>query len=169
MPDIKRIGSGEACAIDVAKLRDSMTGKQFKLAEAVLSGKRPWEAGQIAGYASESATSHALKNVKVTQYLDVMRGKAQKKAIMTREDVLRELAEIAKGEHTDEGRRDSSGRVSAMREISRICGYYEPEKQEVALSGGVMLVPAAPATAEEWEQATIEQQAALIAQHRAEG
>lgn len=115
----------------IAELRDQMTTKQFKLCEAILDGKKPSEAGRIAGYACESATSHALNNVKVSQYISLSRKKATSNAIMSREEVLRELAEIAKGKHTEDGKRDATGRTGAMREISKISGFYEPEKQEV--------------------------------------
>jgi len=115
----------------IAELRDSMTTKQFKLCEAILDGKRPWEAGQIAKYASESATSHALNNVKVSQYISLCRKKQSSNAVMSREDVLKTLAQIASGE----GRfSQSSGSeaTGALREVSKISGFYEPEKQEVS-------------------------------------
>ena len=115
----------------IAELRDGFTAMQFKLAEAILDGKKPWEAGKIAGYASEQATSNALKNVKVSEYISLCRKKASANAVMSRQDVLENLSEIAKGEHRDDGKGDAQGRTGAMREISRISGFYEAEKQEI--------------------------------------
>lgn len=116
----------------IAEIRDRMTTKQFKLCEAILDGKKPSEAGKIAGYKTAVTTSGALANANVSEYISLCRKKASSSAIMTREEVLENLAEIAKGKHADEGKRDATGRTGAMREISKISGFYEPEKQEVS-------------------------------------
>lgn len=115
----------------IAQLRDSFTTKQFKLCEAILDGKRTNEAGEIAGYASPESTANALKNVSVSEYISLCRKKTSANAFYSREDALRDLAGIAKGEHKESGREDAQGRVSAIRESAKINGWYEPEKQEI--------------------------------------
>jgi len=115
----------------IAELRDRMTTKQFKLCTAILDGDKPSVAGKAAGYASAVTTSGALANANVCEYIGLMRAKLQNNAVMTRQDVLNNLAEIAKGKHSEDGKRDATGRTGAMREISKISGFYEPEKQEI--------------------------------------
>lgn len=115
----------------IAQLRDTMTGKQFKLAEAVLDGKKPWEAGKHAGYASPESTSNALKNVRVSEYIALCRKKASSNAVMTRERANKRLAEIVDGNGRFE-KSSASEATGAVRELAKINGWYEPEKQEVS-------------------------------------
>jgi phage terminase small subunit len=115
----------------IAELRGTMTTKQFKLATAILDGKKSSEAGRIAGYASACTTSTALSHDNVKQYIDEMRSKIQSNAIITREAMLQGLAEIFKGEHTENGKKDSAGRIAAAREICKVSGFYSPEKIEI--------------------------------------
>jgi len=115
----------------IAELRDTMTTKQFKLCEAILDGKKPSEAGKIAGYASESATSHALRHVKVTQYISLCRKKASSNAIMSREDGCRAAADIVRGKGRFKGAKASEA-TPALTFLAKVNGWFEPEKQEVS-------------------------------------
>jgi len=113
------------------ELADSFTQKQFELAMAILQGKKPSEAGKIAGYASDQSTSNALNNVNLGEYISLARKKASSNAVMTREDVLNTLAEIAKGEGRF-GNATGAEATGALREVSKISGFYEAEKMEIS-------------------------------------
>jgi len=115
----------------IAELRDQMTTKQFKLCEAILDGKKPSDAGKIAEYASDQATHNALKKVYVSEYISLMRKKASTSAVMTREDAVKLLADIANGKGRFE-RSSGSEAKGAVSEMAKINGWYEPEKQEVS-------------------------------------
>lgn len=66
---------------------------------------------------------------------------AVKREIMTRNEVLETLTKLGKGEAWKVGSEiiapTASERINAMKEISRMQGYYEPEKVEV--KGGLDL------------------------------
>jgi len=115
----------------IAELRDTMTTKQFKLCEAILSGKRTNEAGQIAGYASPESTANALKHVSVSEYISLCRKKASTNAVMSREDGCRAAADIVNGRGRFKGAKASEA-TPALTFLAKVNGWFEPEKQEVS-------------------------------------
>jgi phage terminase small subunit len=115
----------------IAELRDTMTTKQFKLCEAILDGKKSSEAGRIAGYKTAVTTSGALARANVSEYIALCRKKASSNAAMTRERANKRLAQIVDGagRFTNSSASEATG---AVRELAKINGWYEPDKQEIA-------------------------------------
>ncbi len=114
----------------IAELRDQMTTKQFKLCEAILDGKKPSEAGRIAGYASAVTTSGALAKANVSEYISLCRKKASTSAVMSREDGCRAAADIVRGKGRFKGAKASEA-TPALTFLAKVNGWFEPEKQEV--------------------------------------
>ncbi len=114
----------------IAELRDQLTPKRFALAQAILDGKNPTEAGKIAGYASPQSSSQALHILKVSEYISLCRKKAATTAVMTREIANQKLADVVNGTGRF-GSSSASEATGAVRELAKINGWYEPEKQEI--------------------------------------
>jgi hypothetical protein len=114
----------------IAELRDQLTPKRFALATAILDGKNPSEAGKIAKFASMTTTSEALHHPKVSEYISLCRKKAATTAVMTREVANQKLADVVNGSGRFE-RSSASEATGAVRELAKINGWYEPERQEI--------------------------------------
>jgi phage terminase small subunit len=114
----------------------NLNPRQLAFANRILDGDCTQEQAAIdAGYAKKTARSQAsalMTNPNIVAYIAEQRSKLQESAIASREDVLKAMSEILHGKHSAEGKRDAAGRTAAAREISKISGYYEPEKLEVS-------------------------------------
>jgi len=86
-----------------------------------------------------------------------LRDQIEEEQICCRKDIIIGLLQ--------EARNDGPGsvhmaRVAAYTQLAKIMGYEAPQKTEVAINGGVMVVPMAQ-DAEQWEKAAVESQRKL--------
>lgn len=121
---------GERKAGQVAGRKRSLTPKQERFALEYFKTGNASEAYRIA-YDCQNMKPEVIKvkasellasgNVSVT--VDRLRAKAEAKGIMTKEQAIARLAEIAM--------QDEKDRVAAVKELSKIMGWEAPTRQQI--------------------------------------
>lgn len=128
-------------------LADKLTNLQRGVVLGVVAGKSQRQAYYDAGgraktdLSADATVSELLSNPNVRAFYDSLIANVAEKAIWTREDSLRTLAEIAKGE--DEMGK-TSDRVAAVKELNAMSGWNSASKLELtgADGGPIAMVPA---------------------------
>lgn len=121
----------------------NLTAKQEAFCQAIADGLSQAEAYRKAYNASKSKpetvwskASELMADGKVAARVAELRAKLEEKALWTREMSVRALQKIA--EESDKG----SEIVAAVKELNAMHGYLAPEKKDIKVSGGLVLVPA---------------------------
>lgn len=114
-----------------------MTEKQRRFAEEYLVDMNAAEAARRAGYKGKSTGSHLLGELEVRRAVeDGIRRRAER-SVVRQENVLRELAEVAFGEASDESgaRVKFASKLRALELLGKHLGIFErrPEEQEQAV------------------------------------
>ena len=122
-------------------LADKLTNLQRGVVLGVVAGKSQRQAYYDAGgraktdLSADATVSELLSNPNVRAFYDSLIANVAEKAIWTREDSLRTLAEIASG--SDENGK-TSDRVAAVKELNAMGGWNSPTKVDHTSSDGSM-------------------------------
>lgn len=112
-----------------------MTDKQRRFVEAYCSnGFNATQAAITAGYSKKTAQeqgSQTLSKLIVQEAVQAFMGKATKKALVTTEDIVKGLYDIAQNGESD------SARVSAYKTLTDYTGGFDANKHKVEHSGVV--------------------------------
>lgn len=124
----------------------SLTPKQEVFAQAVADGNTQADAYRIAFDVKPSTkpetvqanASRLMADSMVSARVAELRSKLAEKAIWTREDSLRELADIARGCDPEA---KTSDRVNAIKAINTMQGFDEPSKIDLMNTDGSLKTP----------------------------
>lgn len=114
-------------------LADRLTNLQRGTVLGVVAGKSQRQAYRDAGGraktddTADASASEILSHPEVRAFYDSLMTQVAEKAIWTREDSLRTLAEIAMG---DDEHGKTSDRVAAVKELNAMGGWNSPQKHE---------------------------------------
>lgn len=128
-------------------LADKLTNLQRGTVLGVVAGKSQRQAYRDAGgkaktdETADASASEILSHPEVRAFYNSLMEKVAEKAIWTREDSLRTLAEIASG--SDENGK-TSDRVAAVKELNAMSGWNSASKLELtgADGGPIAMIPA---------------------------
>lgn len=121
------------------ELADKLTNLQRGVVLGVVAGKSQRQAYRDAGgraktdLSADATVSELLSNPNVRAFYNSLIANVAEKAIWTREDSLRTLAEIASG--GDENGK-TSDRVAAVKELNAMGGWNSPQKLELTGANG---------------------------------
>jgi len=109
-----------------------MNDRQRKFAELVVQGRPASRAYQEAGYSAtgnsaEASASQLLRNPKVAEYVEELRGEVKAASKFTRESKLEGIYEIYQNTKLD----DPRVALAAIAEENRMTGDHAAEKIEV--------------------------------------
>lgn len=111
----------------------SLTEQRAKYIEARGMGMNPARAGAYAGYANPEVYSYTLeKEPEIAQALEKVQTQNAKISRMTRKkvvDIVLEAIDLARTVS------DPAAMIRGAQELSKMCGYYVPEKKELELVG----------------------------------
>ena len=134
-----------------------MNERQERFCELVASGMAQGRAYEQAGYdatgtVADKAASRLATNVEVANRIAELRTENRRLSSMTRAEAIDFLCEVVgkpigeidtssrlaqeyqePGEHSG-GKIKMPGKIDAIRELAKICGWYAPEKQEISAS-----------------------------------
>ena len=134
-----------------------MNERQERFAQLVASAVPFGRAYEQAGYSAsgdiaDKAGSRLAKKVEVEARIAELRAENAKLASLSRAEAIDFLCEVVKkpigevttesrlaqeyqepGEHSG-GKIKMPGKIDAIRELAKICGWYAPEKQEISAS-----------------------------------
>lgn len=125
-------------------LADKLTNLQRGVVLGVVAGKTQRQAYYDAGgkakndEAADASVSRMLSDVNVKAFYDSLMDNVAEKAIWTREDSLRELADIARGCDPEA---KTSDRVNAIKAINTMQGFDEPSKIDLMNTDGSLKAP----------------------------
>lgn len=106
--------------------------RPVRFVELVAQGSNPNAAARAAGYADpDRASRDLMKNVLIKHMLDVARRASSPELQVTRNKVTEMVMEAYE---TAKIQADASSMVRAASELSRMNGYYEPERKVVDIS-----------------------------------
>lgn len=128
-------------------LADKLTNLQRGVVLGVVAGKSQRQAYYDAGgraktdLSADATVSELLSNPNVRAFYDSLIAQVAAKAIWTREDSERVLAEIAMG-HDEQGK--TSDRVAAVKELNAMGGWNSANKLELTGPDGgpIAMIPA---------------------------
>lgn len=129
---------------DQQALADKLTNLQRGVVLGVVAGKTQRQAYYDAGgkakndEAADASVSRMLSDVNVKAFYDSLMDNVAEKAIWTREDSLRELADIARGGDPEA---KTSDRVNAIKAINTMQGFDEPSKIDLMNTDGSLKAP----------------------------
>lgn len=141
-------------------MRPEMLARRDRFVTALVQGYPKYQAAIMAGVPPRSAHKEASTmwaEPYVQEQFRKLRDQIEEEQICCRKDIIIGLLQ--------EARNDGPGsvhmaRVAAYTQLAKIMGYEAPQKTEVAINGGVMMVPMAQ-DAEQWEKAAVESQRKL--------
>lgn len=126
-----------------------LTAKQNKFIDGVVDGLSYAEAYRQAGYSTKTMTVETLAREayrtatlpNISPIIEQRRKELANKAIWDREQALTMLKNIADEAVKEEFRADNrSVAIKAIEQANKMCGYNEPEKQEVTHNGIIKVV-----------------------------
>ena len=113
-----------------------MTPRQNQFVLEYTLSRNATSAAIKAGYSPRTARqtgSDLLSNPYIRSMVTQKEAEAAERLAVTRERVI---AELAKAIDVAREQRNPMAMIAGWREISKICGYYAPEKQRIELSVG---------------------------------
>lgn len=125
-------------------MADKLTNLQRGVVLGVVAGKTQRQAYYDAGgraktdLSADATVSELLSNPNVKAFYDSLMDNVAEKAIWTREDSLRELADIARGGDPEA---KTSDRVNAIKAINTMQGFDEPSKIDLMNTDGSLKAP----------------------------
>lgn len=126
-----------------------LTAKQNNFIDGVIIGLSYAEAYRQAGYATKGMSVETLakeaSRLAALPHISPLIAQRQKelanKAIWDREQALKMLKNIADEAVKEEFRADTrSVAIKAIEQANKMCGYNEPEKQEITHSGVIKVI-----------------------------
>lgn len=146
-------------------MRPEMLERRDRFVTALVQGYPKYQAALMAGVPPRSAHKEAStmwSEPYVQEQFRKLRDQIEEEQIVCRKDIIIGLLQ--------EARNDGPGgvhmaRVAAYTQLAKIMGYEAPQKTEVAINGGVMMVPMAQDT-EQWEETATKTQKQLKADVR---
>lgn len=140
--------------------RPEMLERRDRFVTALIQGYPKYQAALMAGVPPRSAHKEASTmwaEPYVQEQFRKLRDQIEEEQIVCRKDIIIGLLQ--------EARNDGPGgvhmaRVAAYTQLAKIMGYEAPQKTEVAVNGGVMMVPMAQDT-EQWEEVATKSQKQL--------
>lgn len=126
-----------------------LTAKQNNFIDGVVSGLSYAEAYRQAGYATKGMSVETLAREayrtatlpNISPIIDKRRKELANKAIWDREQALKMLKDIADEAVKEDFRADTrSVAIKAIEQANKMCGYNEPEKQEITHSGVIKVI-----------------------------
>jgi len=127
------------------RLRDALNTRQAKFAQNYANGSTGKAAAIAAGYSPKSAevsASGLIRNLKVSEYIDFLRGSDETEATLTRQrkrEILKELAEGRKGTKP-------ADRLTAIRIDNDMTGDCKPVRIEGEITLHTIMQSLAPST-----------------------
>lgn len=134
-----------------------MNERQERFCELVASGMAQGRAYEQAGYdakgvVADKAASRLVTNVEISNRIEELRAENRRLSSMTRAQAIDFLCEVVgkpigeidpnsrlaqeyqeAGEHTG-SKIKMPGKIDAIRELAKMCGWYEPEKKEIGVT-----------------------------------
>lgn len=126
-----------------------LTAKQNNFIDGVVSGLSYAQAYRQAGYATKGMSIETLakeaSRLAARPHISPLIAQRQKelanKAIWDREQALKMLKNIADEAVKEEFRADTrSVAIKAIEQANKMCGYNEPEKQEITHNGVIKVI-----------------------------
>lgn len=140
---------------------DRLTPKQEAFALAYVetsnaseSYRRAYNAGRMKPETVNRKAFDVLENGKVSARIDQLMAELAERSLWTREKSVEALISVIN--EPDK----KSDVIQAVKELNAMHGYNAPEKLDVTVNSGVMLVPVVE-DAKSWEQITSKEQARL--------
>lgn len=118
----------------------SLTPKQVRFAQAIVSGKNPGQAYREAyatkapfrSRALEVEASRTARKPHIAAYIAQLQAKLERKAILSRQRSLEILTVIAEEE------KQPQPRIAAITQASRMQGYDAPARVEMKVEGSLL-------------------------------
>lgn len=110
----------------MARKKSALTEKQDIFINAVLDGKNQSRAADEAGYASPNGGHQAMQNEDVQMALQIARAEISDVMQLRRMDMVETILDAIAMART---MADPANMISGAREISKMLGFYEPEKK----------------------------------------
>lgn len=147
---------------DINKMSNKSRATRDLFVQALVTGHSRERAAMLAGCKPRSARkagSTMWAEPYVQEQFNRLRNAIAEEDIVNKLDILRGLK--AEAEDVDCPSGTQAARVSAWNSLARILGVEKPQKVDMNMSGGVMLVPMISGDSHDWESQAAAQQQAL--------
>jgi len=113
-----------------------LTERQRRFADEYALCGNATEAARRAGYCcAKVAGSRLLSNVAVSAAIQARQQVAAQELALTRDKVIAELKEAIR---VAKAQGNAAAMIAGWREIAKMCGFYEPERVAVHISGDAL-------------------------------
>jgi phage terminase small subunit len=119
----------------MARPKSKLTEKQDAYVEAVLDGNSRAKAAKVAGYASPPAVIERSEDV--AHALHFARSELSSATQVKRADMIEVMLDAIGMART---MADPVAMIAGAREVSKVLGFYEPEKKVIELTGNQLRV-----------------------------
>lgn len=147
---------------DINKMSNKARATRDKFIHALVMGHSRQRAAILAGCKPRSATkagSTMWAEPYVQEQFHKLKNAIAEEDLVCKMDILRGLK--AEAEDTECPSGTQAARVSAWNSLARILGVEKPQKVDMNMSGGVMIVPMIEGDSHDWERQAADQQQAL--------
>lgn len=144
------------------KMTNQSRDRRDRFVAALVLGHSRERAALLAGVKQRSARKEGFvlwADPYVQEQFKRLRNSIAEEDLVNKMDILRGLK--AEAEDVDCPSGTQAARVSAWNSLARILGVEKPQKVDMTMNGGVMIVPMIAGDSHDWEKQAADQQQAL--------